>query len=318
MPLFQFEKKGQDNADNASLGDSIGDRNKLNTDAEDSSDEIPYKIRVGDDNEGLICQALLTKNVEAAVELCFESNRIGDAIVIASCGGQDLLARTQYRYLKQSRGFLSNIISALVTDDWTSVISQCSIDSWKEVLVATLTHCREHAPILLERLGERLQYDSGNDLNSLQNAILCYICAGNAERLTESWLAAQAGASFSSNTPTTQELQSLIEIVVLFQKSLELQGRNVSASGKLASLLSQYAGLLAAQGALNSALTYLGPSEEQDIVELRERLYYALGHKQAYGSSASKGQNIYTKSQAPNKFTRTVGYWITFVLRNHV
>lgn len=271
------------------------------------TEEIPYKIRTGDDNEGLICQALLTGNIESAVELCIESNRMADAIIIASTGGSDLLARTQYRYLKKSQGYLSNIISALVTDDWSSVVSQCSTDSWKEALVATLTYCRDHVPVLCERLGERLQCENVNNLSSIQNAILCYICAGNAERLAESWLAAQSQATDGDVIPSTKELQDLIEVVILFQKALELQGRNVNATGKLAELLSQYAGLLASQGALNSALTYLGPSDAADIVELRERLYFSLGHKQAYAAnirSQSQAQNIYAKSQTPNKFTQ--------------
>lgn len=271
------------------------------------TEEIPYKIRTGDDNEGLICQALLTGNIESAVELCIESNRMADAIIIASTGGSDLLARTQYRYLKKSQGYLSNIISALVTNDWSSVVSQCSTDSWKEALVATLTYCRDHVPVLCERLGERLQCENVNNLSSIQNAILCYICAGNAERLAESWLAAQSQATDGDVIPSTKELQDLIEVVILFQKALELQGRNVNATGKLAELLSQYAGLLASQGALNSALTYLGPSDAADIVELRERLYYSLGHKQAYATnirSQSQAQNVYAKSQTPNKFNQ--------------
>lgn len=278
----------------------------MKDDLDSSNEEIPYKIRTGDDGEGLICQALLTGNIESAVELCIESDRWADAIIIASTGGSDLLGRTQYRYLKKSEGFLSNIISALVTDDWSSVILQCSADSWKEALAATLTYCRENVPMLCERLGERLQCEGGTNLTSIQNAILCYICAGNAERLAESWLIAQSTATANGESlPSTKELQDLIEVVILFQKALELQGRNVNATGKLAELLSQYAGLLASQGALNSALTYLGPSDAADIVELRERLYYTLGHKQAYASnvrSQSQAQNIYVKAQTPNKF----------------
>lgn len=297
-----FNIQGQDNA---AVFDNICSQQKLKIDLDGSSEEIPFKIRTGDDNEGLICQALLSGNIESAVELCIESNRMADAVIIASTGGSDLLARTQYRYLKQSQGYLSNIISALVTDDWSPVISQCSTDSWKEALVATLTYCRDHVPVLCERLGERLQCEGGKTLDSIQNAILCYICAGNAERLADSLLAAQSTATNTESIPSTKELQDLIEVVILFQKALELQGRNVNATGKLAELLSQYAGLLASQGALNSALTYLGPSDAADIVELRERLYHTLGHKQAYTSnnrSQSQSQNLYAKAQTPNKF----------------
>lgn len=297
---FAFLSQTQDSA---SAFDGLGIKQQTKNYSDTSNDEIPYKIKTGDSSEGLICQALLTGNIESAVELCMEANRMADAIIIASTGGSDLLARTQYRYLKKSEGYLSNIISALVTGDWSSVISQCTTDSWKEALVAALTHCRDHVPQLCESLGERLQCKEGSNLTAIQNSILCYICAGNAERLTESWLAANSFTGNTDSNLSSKSLQDLIEVVILFQKALELQGRNVNITGKLAELLSQYAGLLAAQGALSSALTYLGPSEAQNIIELRERLFYSLGHKQAYANrSQSQTQNLYAKSQTPNKY----------------
>lgn len=265
-------------------------------------DGVPYKIKTGDDSEGFICQALLSGNIESAVDLCIEANRMADAIIIASTGGSELLARTQYRYLNKSEGYLSNIISALVTNDWTSVISQCTTDSWKEALVATLTHCRDHVPALCELLGERLKSEDCNSLTAIQSAILCYLCAGNAEHLTETWLTANSFSGKSDDASKTKQLQDLIEVVILFQKALELRGCNQNSTGKLAEVLSQYAGLLAAQGALSSALTYLGPSEAQNVVELRERLYYSLGHKQAYATNArssSQTQNVYAKYMQP-------------------
>jgi hypothetical protein len=52
------------------------------------------------DAEGLICQALLLGNTEAAVELCLLNGRMADAIILAMTGGSNLLAKTQYRYFK--------------------------------------------------------------------------------------------------------------------------------------------------------------------------------------------------------------------------
>lgn len=37
--------------------------------------------------------------------------------------------------------------------------------------------------------------------------------------------------------------------------------------------------MLASQGDLSTAVTYLGASHDEKIVSLRERLYVALGHK---------------------------------------
>ncbi len=204
-------------------------------------------------------------------------------------GGPEILARTQFRYLKNSEGYLSNIISALVTEDWSGVVTQCTIDSWKECLVAILTHSREQMPTLCEQLGERLLREGGSNQENIQNAILCYICAGNIEKLVEIW----PKPNYSSgDTKLSNDLQELIEVIMMLQKAIELQGRNVGVSGKLAEILSRYAGLLSAQGALSSAVTYLGPSDDPTVEDLRSRLYYSLGYKQAYATPAPMKQQF--------------------------
>jgi hypothetical protein len=59
-------------------------------------------------------------------------------------------------------------------------------------------------------------------------------------------------------------LQDLVEKVMILRKAVELsrgQAQDIS-SGFLADKLSQYAGILAAQGSLNTAINYLGESNE--------------------------------------------------------
>ncbi|EDS34831.1 vesicle associated protein [Culex quinquefasciatus] len=276
-------------AGNKLLNDQHQDAAANNSGSEKPSDNIPYRIRTGTDTEGLICEALLTKNLEAAVELCMEAGKTTEALILAMNGGSELLARVQYRFLKNSDSYLANIISALVTEDWSGVVTQCTIDSWKEALVAALTHCQGQLPLLCERLGERLQIEAGGDVELARNAILCYVCAGSTERLVEAWNLQKPNGSFGDfvngepdkNNNSNRDLQELVEVAMLLQKALERQGRATNVTGKLADLLSQYASLLAAQGSLNSALTYVGNSTDPEMEELRERLYYALGHKTA-------------------------------------
>ena len=86
------------------------------------------------------------------------------------------------------------------------------------------------------------------------NAQLCYICAGNLNKLIECWTATE-----KTDTPT--KLQQLVELVMLLIKAVEQQGRTVEMSGKLAEVLSHYAAVLASQGNLTAALTYLQNSE---------------------------------------------------------
>jgi protein transport protein SEC31 len=252
----------------------------------ESGAKIPYKLETSG-SEGLICEALLTGNIAAAVELCMNNGRSTDAMILASLGGSDLLASTQYRYLKSNESFISNLISAMVMADWSGVISQCTIDSWKEALVAALTHSRDQSPLLCERLGERLQIESGGDQSIVKNSILCYICAGNIERIVDAWSAINGPDA----TEDSEKLQELVEVVILLSKAMERQGKNVAVYGKYAELLSKYASLLAAQGSLDMALTYIGTSQDDaNIIDLRERLYYALGHKQQLQQQMPYGQ----------------------------
>ncbi|XP_023021491.2 LOW QUALITY PROTEIN: COPII coat complex component secretory 31 [Leptinotarsa decemlineata] len=231
-----------------------------------------FKIKTNDDTEGLITQALLMNNVEAAVELCLQAKRFADALIISATGGPDLLARTQLKYLEQTNDYVSSLISAIVSEDWSSIINNCEVSSWKEALAAVLTHATDDdLPVLCELLGKRLEEESKKDPKLSEDAQLCYICAGSFEKLVSSW---------SENAmQSTSSLQELIELVTFLQKAIERQGRQVQVSGALADLLSHYASLLASQGSLTTAINYLGSSNNEKVASLRDRLYVALGQK---------------------------------------
>ncbi|XP_044252290.1 protein transport protein Sec31A [Tribolium madens] len=263
--------------------------------AEGKSTTTPFKIKTGDDTEGLITQALLLGNVEAAVELCLNAKRFADAIIIAMTGGSDLLARTQHAYLEQCEGYVSSLISALVSEDWASVINNCDLSSWKEALAATLTHSTDEAlPLLCEQLGHRLEIESHGDVKLKQDSQLCYICAGSFDNLVNSW----SGNARNSTT----DLQDLVELVVFLQKAVERQGRQVQISGALADLLSHYASILASQGNLSTALSYLGSSQDEKVASLRDRLYISLGQKPAYGARQQSQSRRSSQRQSFSSF----------------
>lgn len=185
------------------------------------------------------------------------------------------MKKTQNRYLASCEYHLSNVVSALITNDWNSVLQQCTINSWKEALVAALTHSTNEFPQLCEQLGDRLREQSKTDKSQLKNAILCYICAGSVEKLVDAWKE-QTGDHDKLNI---EQLHELVEIVIVLQRGALAQGRHIDLSGRVADLLDVYGRFLVSQGKLYSALTYLGDSNDERLVDLRERIYYAIGHK---------------------------------------
>ncbi|XP_076232600.1 COPII coat complex component secretory 31 isoform X2 [Calliopsis andreniformis] len=224
-----------------------------------------FQLNVSDDEDGLITQAILLGNIEAAVSLCFANKRYADAVILSMAAGPDLLARTQYRYFAEHSGALNSLINSLVSENWAEVVKNTDINCWKEVLIGIFTHSiPQERSALCDMLGDRLV--SSEDSTLKQQAQICYICSGNLNKMIES---------------SDVEIQEIVELVMIMQKALEVQGiRDIQIEGKIANVLSQYAEMLATQGELDAALNYLGNSQDEKVVMLKDRLCRALGYIQ--------------------------------------
>ncbi|XP_006037591.1 protein transport protein Sec31A isoform X9 [Alligator sinensis] len=252
------------------LGESTKE-NKQETEDLTSAKET-FNISVNGDVDGLITQALLTGNFESAVDLCLHDNRMADAIILAIAGGQELLSKTQKKYFAKMQSKITRLITAVVTKNWKEIVQSCDLQNWREALAAVLTYARpDEFAALCDLLGTRLENEGDNLLQT--QACLCYICAGNVEKLVSCWTKAQDASSPLS-------LQDLIEKVVILRKAVHLtQAVDPNAVGALlAEKMSQYANLLAAQGSIAAALAFLPANTSQiNVVQLRDRLCQAHG-----------------------------------------
>ncbi|KAJ8286744.1 hypothetical protein GJAV_G00042790 [Gymnothorax javanicus] len=244
----------------------------------EATDAINLKVNEGVD--GLITEALLTGDFESAVELCLHDNRIADSIILAIAGGPELLEKTQKKYFETAKSRITKLISAVVTKDWRDILETCDLQNWKEALAAVMTYASpQEFSSLCGLLGSRLEASA-----ELQpQACLCYICAGNVEKLVECWARAQ-------ESPSPLCLQDLVEKVVVLRKAVEqTQGFSPVVVGTLlGEKMSQYASLLASQGSLLTAITYLPDNSDQLAIQLlRERLRRALGDEAATPAPAA-------------------------------
>ncbi|XP_072784749.1 protein transport protein Sec31A isoform X9 [Taeniopygia guttata] len=264
------------------LGETLKDHKKETEDL--GCAKTTFNISVSGDVDGLITQALLTGNFESAVDLCLHDNRMADAIILAIAGGQELLSQTQEKYFAKMRSKITRLITAVVTKNWKEIVQSCDLQNWREALAAVLTYARpDEFTALCDLLGSRLENEGDSILQT--QACLCYICAGNVDKLVACWTKVQDG-----NSPLS--LQDLIEKVVILRKAVQLtQAVDPNAMGALlAEKMSQYANLLAAQGSLAAALTFLPANTNQpNIVQLRDRLCRAQGELPV-GHNGLKGQ----------------------------
>ncbi|XP_032425387.1 protein transport protein Sec31A isoform X2 [Xiphophorus hellerii] len=247
-------------------------------------------LSVSQDVDGLITQALLTGDFQGAVELCLHDNRMADSIILAIAGGTDLLEKTQRKYFTKANSKITKLISAVVMKDWHDILKTCDLQNWREAMAAVMTYARpEEFSSLCDLLGSRLEAAEDPQLQS--QACLCYICAGNVEKLVSCWSRAQDG-----HCPLS--LQDLVEKVVVLRRAVELTQRSGPAAIGilLAEKMSQYASLLASQGGLSTAITYLPDNTNQVAVQqLRDRLIWALGQQ------AAPAQTHRVASQLPGR-----------------
>ncbi|BFZ17823.1 hypothetical protein BsWGS_20864 [Bradybaena similaris] len=259
-----------------------------------SGTETPLVIPT-DKADGLMTQAILTGNFEAAVEMCLSENKMAEAILLAIAGGPELLIRTQKKYFQRNKSTLGRLISSVVTHDWGHIVETCDLDNWKEALAVVLTYAlpEEFSP-LCDTLAQRLESERNGALSLY--ASLCYICSGNVEKLVENWIR----NTEDPNRPLA--LQDLVEKVMILRKAVELSRGAVPgvSGGVLADKLSQYAGLLAAQGSIAAALTYLSNTSDEKLAILQDRLSRALGASGQGVSTPFAKVNILPEGARPN------------------
>ncbi|XP_061913359.1 protein transport protein Sec31A isoform X5 [Entelurus aequoreus] len=239
-------------------------------------------LGISQDVDGLITQALLTGDFEAAVELCLHDNRMADSIILAIAGGAELLEKTQRMYFRKTHSKITKLISAVVMKDWHDVLKTCDLHNWREALAAIMTYAQpEEFSSLCDLLGARLE--AADEAQLQANACLCYICAGNMDKLLSCWTAA-----LERHCPLS--LQGLVEKVVVLRRAVEQTQRSGPAAigVLLAETMGHYAGLLASQGSLSTAMAYLPDNTDQVAVrQLRQRLTQALGQQKAAAAAAA-------------------------------
>ncbi|XP_036192205.1 protein transport protein Sec31B isoform X3 [Myotis myotis] len=232
----------------------------------------PWEIPITEDTDGLLSQALLLGELGPAVELCLKEERFADAIILAQAGGADLLKQTQERYLAKKKTRISSLLACVVQKNWKDMVCSCSLQNWREALALLLTYSGpETFPELCDILGTRMEQEGDRALTS--EARLCYVCSGSVERLVECWAKCHQASS-----PVA--LQDLMEKVMVLNRSLErLRGPDGVSPGPATTYrVTQYANLLAAQGNLSTAMSYL-PNDcaQPSIQQLRDRLFHAQG-----------------------------------------
>ncbi|CAN0522927.1 unnamed protein product, partial [Laminaria digitata] len=124
--------------------------------------------------EAVIKRSLLVGNFEAAVQCCMSTGNMADAMLLASCGGADLWAKTQAQYFAREshrRPFL-RVVNAIIKSELGGLVEASDLGQWQETLAILSTYAKQDEfPTLCEALASRLETEAGDR----KSANLCYM-----------------------------------------------------------------------------------------------------------------------------------------------
>lgn len=283
----------------------------------------PFHL-LGEGNTSLedqITKAVILGNFEKAVDLCMKASRVADALILANCGGKDLLEKVQTAYLQEKRGGPSylRLISSVTTKNLWDVVYNADLNNWKEAMVTLCTFADPaEFPDLCEALGDRIY-----ELGTRKDACFCYLVGSKLEKVVGIWIAEleedeKAGLKESQDDSTfsvhARSLQHFIEKVTIFRQVTKFQdGEKHLASGwKLTSLYkkyTEYADIVAAHGQLVIAQKYLDllPTKYEAAEVARNRVKLAT-QKVAPQPAASAAGRITPAARTASRAPAPVPY----------
>ena len=218
--------------------------------------------------EDTVNGALLVGNFEASVECCIRAGSKADALVLASCGGAELWAKTQAQYLASEVGkrpFLS-VVSAVIHNNLGEYVTSSDPANWRENLAFVCTYSSEDDfRVLCENLGDHLE-----QAGDMASASVCFQCAMNLEKAATFWLHQLENSKLSAGGG--EDYLALHDFVVKVAVFMQAGAQSSGLSEDVADALFRYAKVVADQGLSPSAAKYCR-SESQDCKELKDRLY---------------------------------------------
>ncbi|KAI7870467.1 hypothetical protein BDF14DRAFT_97344 [Spinellus fusiger] len=273
------------------------------------------------ETDTLITRSIVLGDFESAVQLCLDSDRLSDALLLAICSGGDLLAHTQKVYFERQAKKTSylRLLESIMSEDLSSVVETVTLDEWTSVVAVLCTFAQtEQFGVLCETLGDRLQQawdretaeeNSEKKQAYRRHATLCYLASGNLQKVAAIWITEQEEENSKSvETGLSSSLQKLIEKVTVFRqaiayedKALEQTSEETSSNdyplARLYNKYCEYAELLATQGKLSTAQKYIDLTPTGYQKSLSDRL--PVIRDRVYRAYAEKGSAAYTQTVFP-------------------
>jgi len=208
---------------------------------------------------------------------------------MAICGSPELLAKAREEFFKRKRDekvymvVLENIANGHVKEMINCIDLNESMEkgSWKDIMALICTYAKmDEFASLCGLLGQKLEQKVSQGLthnpkdteDSKLAAVLCYLAAGELDKVVEIWLSDENIAKYTLSKPSefseyADKIQELVERVTILRKAISFidtefvnnapEKNGQFALHKLYEKYAEYAEVLVSQGKLDEAWTFL-------------------------------------------------------------
>lgn len=237
-----------------------------------------------------ITKAVLAGDFDKAVNIALKQESFADAFALAANASEATRNKVQNAYLSknaEAKPFL-RILASASSKNLTDLVTNSDVAEWKDVLSAVFTFASDEATFrsLVSQLGDRL-LDANTGVDSRNNALFCYLAASNVAGASSIWVkeindqeVEILKASSNSQTPYSAHVKALhkfIEKITIFKNQVKITQDDEKNLDQLYDAYREYANIVATQGQLDLAETFLNflPSQYAGASIEKERVLTA-------------------------------------------
>lgn len=236
-----------------------------------------------------ITRAIILGNFEGAVDLCVKADRLSDALLVAICGGNDLVARTQQLYFQKARFPYLRVVSGIVKKDISDVVEHAYIENWEEILALICSYAKGTTfTQLCFLLGCRIESAVQANPAMATPALICFMAAGNAAKAISLIISRQlpSAPSRSNSAEYAEWLESVVEKTrVLEQVSGYIAPHDAVAVQEALPAISdhfiEYSYIMANNGLLDVAIRYFNSFSQNRTLNGEEDAVTVFGDRLA-------------------------------------
>jgi protein transport protein SEC31 len=139
-----------------------------------------------DDEASDLVNALLTKNLEKAVEICLNEGKFNEASIIALNGPESLKKKVSDFYFSKNaeKNPISRLLFSISSSDVSDIVENGDLSHWKEIGTAINTYSKDTSVYKTQfvKLGDRILAEKNRN-----DAILNYVNASALDKVADIW-----------------------------------------------------------------------------------------------------------------------------------